>query len=300
MEVLRLLLEAPLASAAALMPNAKGRLPLHCAAIHGTAEAVRLLLEAVPEAALTPFAGGCLALHWAASYGETEMVRLLLETAPEAALRADAGGRLPLHGAAMHGDEERVRLLLEAAPAAALTADARGWLPLHSAARIVIVPMRLLLEAAPEAAMREAHGRLPLEIFLDAAAEAHCNFTYFSHFLENARLLVRATEPEAALSALEKAGELGLPFFADLAACTALSPAQWQRMPDPCPGLAAILPAVLARSPAEAGQLVFCLPARMRRRLRTGALCLGRVQKERHMELPSVLVGQMLALAAGP
>ena len=70
----------------------------------------------------------------------------------------------------------------------------------------------------------------------------------------------------------------------DLAACTALSPRQ--RMLAPCPGLGAALPAVLARS--------------VRQRLRLGALCLGRAQKEHCTELPAALVGQVLALASGP
>ena len=65
------------------------------------------------------------------------------------------------------------------------------------------------------------------------------------------RLLLPASPPEAALatalSAPEKAGQMALPLFADLAACTALAPEQWQRMPAPCPGLGAALPAVLAR-----------------------------------------------------
>ena len=118
-------------------------------------------------------------------------------------------------------------------------------------------------------------------------------------FLEAARLLLPATPPDAALSALWAAGEVGLPLFADLAACTALSPEQWRRVPAPCPALGAALPAVLARSAAEAVLLVGRLPAGVRRRLRTGALCLGRAQRECSTQLPAGLAGRALALAAG-
>ena len=117
-------------------------------------------------------------------------------------------------------------------------------------------------------------------------------------YLETARLLLPATPPGPALVALVQAGEVALALFADLAACTALSPAQWWRVPRPCSALGAALPAVLARSVAEAALLVGRLPAEVRQRLRTGALCLGRAQRECRFEVPSALVGQVLALAA--
>ena len=190
-----------------------------------------------------------------------------------------------------------MRMLLEIAPWAALTKDARGRLPLHIAARWGSAELaQLLLEAAPAAAMAELAGHLPLEIALfQAQTEGDP-----ARFLSTARLLLPATLPERALAALEQAGEIVLHLFVDLAACVELSPAQWQRVPAPCPDLGAALPAVLARSEAEAALPVGCLPAKMRRRLRAGALCLGRAQRVRHMELPAALVGQVLALAAGP
>ena len=45
---------------------------------------------------------------------------------------------------------------------------------------------------------------------------------------------------------------------------------------------------------------VGCLPAEVRQCLRTGALCLGRAQLEHQIELPTDVVGQVLALAAAP
>ena len=161
----------------------------------------------------------------------------------------------------------------------------------------------MLLEAAPAAAATAARRGLPLKVTVDEAqrcSEEYHNRGRCAGCMQTARLLLPATPLEGALSALEEAGEVALPLFADLAACTALSPEQWQRMPAPCPALGAALPAVLARSAAEAALLVARLPDEARQRLRTGALCLGRVQRERRIELPAALVGQVLALVAGP
>ena len=234
-------------------------------------------------------------------------MRTLLEVAPATALSKDSEGWLPLHFAAEGGSAEAVCLLLEVAPAAALmstTTHAAGSLPLHIAVwhgHAAVV--RLLLEAAPAAALAESKDGLPLKVALDQAADPWDDD--FQDYLESARLLLPATPPEYALSALleaseVEAGEAALPLFADLAACTALSPGQWQRVPGPCPALAAALPAVLARSAAEAALLVGRLPAEVRQRLRTGALCLARAQRKHHAELPAVLLGQVLALAAEP
>ena len=331
-EVVRLLLEA--APSAALTPNARGCLPLHYAAIHGTAEAVRLLLEAAPEAALSADAGGRLPLHVAAGRDSADAVSLLLKAAQAAALTADAEGCLPLHRAAFNGSGEVVHLLLEAALGAALTANAQGCPPLYLAAlagnaevvRLLleaapaaaliakkwgVLPLhvaafdgsakvvRLLLEVAPAAAARRALGRLPLEVALSQARHYETDSDH-ARYLESARLLLPATPPEAAVLALEQAGEAELSLFADLAACTALSTEQWQRVPAPCPALGAALPTVLARSATEAALLVCHLPAEARQRLRTAALCLGRAQREHDLEVPAALVGQVLALAARP
>ena len=164
----------------------------------------------------------------------------------------------------------------------------------------------MLLEAAPAAALAEANGGLPLAVALDQATHNESIFHDRARYLETARLLLPASPPEATLAALKKTGKVALPLFADLVACTALSPEQWQRMPPAvllqyfCPGLAAALPAVLARSVLEAALLMEFLPFETCRRLRIGALCLGRAQRVLGVELPAALVGQVLALAAGP
>ena len=294
----RLLLEA--APAAALAVDAAGRLPLRfvAAALRKDTEVVRRLLEATSAAALT--AQGWLPLHFAAGNGSAEAVRLLLDAAPAAALTADAQGQLPLHEAASSGSAEAVRLLLDAAPAAALRADVDGWLPLHEAASVGNAEaVRLLLEAAPAAAAKGIiAGTLPLDLALVELCRMIENGQ--APCLEAARLLLPATPVERALSALEAADEVALPLYADLAACTALSPEQWQRVPAPCPALGTALPAVLARSAAEAALLVGRLSAEVRQRLRTGALCMVRAQRVYEIELPVALVGQVLALAARP
>ena len=293
----RMLLEA--APATALVPDSSGQLSLHEAAWGGSSEAVRLLLEAAPAAALIAGAEGYLPLHLAAADGSAEQVRLLLEAAPEAALTADVRGCLPLHFAAGAGSAEQVRLLLEAAPEAALTADAEGRLPLHFAAdRGNTEAVPLLLEKAPEAAMVSTVERLPLEIVLDRARSS--GVQNLPGYLEVARLLLSASPLERALPALEKAGEVAQPLFVDLAACKALSARQWWRLPYRCPALGAALPAVLVRCTVEAARLVAHLPDKVRQGLHTAALCLVRAQRVLGVELPAALVGQVLALAAGP
>ena len=157
----------------------------------------------------------------------------------------------------------------------------------------------MLLEAAPASVTSVAGGEYPLNFALYQPTHSVEDLDP-APYLEAARLLLPGTPPEYALTALEEAGEVALPLFATLAACTALSPEQWQRVPAPCAGLGAALPAVLARSAAEAALLVDHLPAEGRQRLRTGALCLVRAQKECRLELPASVLGQVLALVAGP
>ena len=86
--------------------------------------------------------------------------------------------------------------------------------------------------------------------------------------------------------------------YVPLAARLPLVPAEWSRLPVPCPGLGAALPAVLRRSDAVAALLVSHLPAGERGRLRTGALCLARAQHVHGMPPPVGLLRMLLAAAA--
>jgi len=75
-----------------------------------------------------------------------------------------------------------------------------------------------------------------------------------------------------------------------------LTAAQWQQVPAPCPGLGGALPAVLARSEAEAALLVPRLPPADAARLRTFALALHRAQRRMHIFLPAELARHVLSL----
>ena len=76
------------------------------------------------------------------------------------------------------------------------------------------------------------------------------------------------------------------------------TPAEWARVPTPCPGLGAALHAVLACSKAEAVALVRCLPAAERERLRIAALCIKRAERRRRrVSLPCELLRPPLAAA---
>eukprot|EP00887_Chlorella_sp_A99_P000710 scaffold5.g710.t1 len=85
--------------------------------------------------------------------------------------------------------------------------------------------------------------------------------------------------------------------LADLAASRPLSPVEWVALPSPCPGLERALPAVLARSPDEAAQLVAHLPAAAVGRLRALALSLARLQRRLCLELPEDIVRRILAVS---
>eukprot|EP00887_Chlorella_sp_A99_P000622 scaffold5.g622.t1 len=83
----------------------------------------------------------------------------------------------------------------------------------------------------------------------------------------------------------------------DLTASRSLLSADWAALPSPCPGLACALPAVLARSPAEAAQLVAHLPPLAQSRLHMLALSLAHLQRRLDLELPEGVVRRILVAA---
>lgn len=90
--------------------------------------------------------------------------------------------------------------------------------------------------------------------------------------------------------------DAALPLFGEVAARWPLLPELWHELvPCPCPGLAAALPAVLARSVDEAACLVRHLPEAERQRLHTAALCLGRAQRVHEVPLPPAIAAKVLA-----
>lgn len=167
--------------------------------------------------------------------------------------------------------------------------------PLHFAAangRLAIA--RRLVAAAPSAgAFTDRDGEVPLALALD------------NRRLRVARLLLRRADlppndtPEL-LGLLAETGAAARHLYPLLAARMPLTPAQWRSIPPGCPGLAAALPAVLARSASEARCLVACLPADDRAALRAGALALARAQRSAGVELPPALVTRLLLEALAP
>ena len=230
-------------------------------------ELVRQLLASVPDPAATVAATtsvGLNAVHFAAAApGAAQVLRLLIDAKPAAAAATDSLGSTPLHGAASRGNVEAVRLLLEAAPSSA--------------------------------SMENNRGKMPFE----AMHFAHCasGRRWAADGYNTALQLMSASGQPASrlLRSLKAAVPAALPLFAALAARYPLTPADWSLVPSPCPGLAAALPAVLARSATEAALLMAHLPEPERRCLRCAALALHRAQAVADVELPQPLVWRILA-----
>lgn len=207
----------------------------------------------------------------------------------------------PLHAAARAGSQRCVAALL-AAGASLLARDKGHWVALHACADAGHSgpALRSLLSAAPEAALaRDADGRTPLALALRGChAEA-------AQLLRQAAPLPPVREVLAALSRARarSLGETVLDgwiwgLYPALAARQRLTAAEWARLPEPCPGIGAALPAVLQRSPAEAALLCRHLPRSVRQRLRCAAQCLARAHAQAGVQLPAPIVGHVLALSA--
>eukprot|EP00887_Chlorella_sp_A99_P000669 scaffold5.g669.t1 len=186
-----------------------------------------------------------------------------------------------------------------AASETATAADLIGYLALHWAAwQGHPAAMQLLLAAGPGSGRAlTSNGRSVLQL---AASQAH---------LSSSRVLVgRSVAPACQLivdllaaaqdpNATPECREVVHTLLANLATSRALSTADWARLPSPYPGLERALRAVLARSAAEAAQLVAHLPDVMRGRLRTLALSLARLQGRLELELPESIVCRILTVA---
>lgn len=278
-------------------------LPLHlaarCAEGEAGAAAIGMLLTVYPAAAQVADHDGYLPLHHAAEFGSEAAVSQLLAAHPAAAGVADRNGMLPLHLAAQSEREAAVRRLLAAHPAAALVQDSQGRTPLHHAVMHTHTYMPysvsaavMLLAAHPAAALaQDGEGRTPLQVAIRHHRFEAASVLFPASGMSAAQVLDRcAALPNYLQSWLP-------PLFAALAAHLPLTPQQWQRLPTPCAGLGCALPAVLARSEAEAALLVAHLPPADAERLRTAALSLHRLQRRLQLELPAQLLGRMMALA---
>ena len=264
------------------------------AAICGDVEALLAALAAGVDP--NPLRGALTALQWSSACGHLACVQALLAAAADCHVR-DETGRTALTHAALRGNVEIIGELLAAGcdPAAA---DVDGWTALRWATQCGHVDAaRALAAAAPHLALLpDKKGRLPLEAALASRrfAVARC-------------LLEHGAQPPAsqALAALEAARchcqLFPYPFppslYTPVVARQPLTPADWALVPAPCPGLSAALPAVLARSDAEAALLVARLPADERERLQAAALCLHRAERAHGLSLPLVLLRPLLLAA---
>ena len=121
-----------------------------------------------------------------------------------------------------------------------------------------------------------------------------------AHALEAARCLLAVGDAPSLLAALARwQYRCVQPLYADLAARLPLTPEQWAQVPAPCAGLLWALPAVLARSEAEAAALVRHLPVGERRRLQVAVLVLGRAGMRTSAPLPAPIVERLLFAALG-
>jgi ankyrin repeat protein len=167
---------------AALLDRARGgSLPLHLAMLHrGSADAVRLLIAAGPQALRERNSSGSLPLHLAAEFSTRAVVECVSDAWPGALREADGLGGLPLHRAAESriGSEgwspdvppERLgvaQLLARRYRPALRAKDKNGWLPLHVACRYGSPAVAgILAREWPRALRRRtrAEGWVPLHI----------------------------------------------------------------------------------------------------------------------------------------
>lgn len=262
---------------------------------------MELLLQAAPAVATDP--AHDTPLHLAIQRGHTEVVRRLLQAAPAAAMRRyrdsqwqlDSRWQLPLHVAVRAGNIDIVGLLAAAAPAAIATQDAFGRTPLRLA-------LATHQGSTQEALVRHLVAALPA-LGNDAAQQQlllrEVEGCLASSRIGAARALLACMPCSPALLELLSDYDVGgsgteRSLFADLVERQPLSQAEWDVVPFPCPGLASALPTVLARSEAEAGQLVAHLSPGEQRCLRTAALCLHRASRR---QLPAPLSSRILAEA---
>lgn len=217
-------------------------------------------------------------------------------------------GWRPLHLAASTGAPAAVAALLAAGadPAAIDHPDhLRSWSALHYAAARYdsCKQARLLIAAAPHTALFRSSGGGEQPEQLGACSsgggQTPLQLALFLRSDAARPLLAEAPlpPPSSILPALLYAGKWALPLYPVWAARQPLSPADWARLPHDLPGLGAALPAVLHRSEAEAAQLVRHLMPADRQRLRTGALCLARAERQGRLPpLPTPIVWCILAL----
>lgn len=205
-----------------------------------------------------------------------------------------------------------MQLLLEAAPGLATALDGDGNSPLACAARSGCPKIvGLLLAAAPETALqRNKEGLLPLELALVRKVGGWQNGSVYrsgwpcrgsTDRIRTGLALLRQCGAADVLPVLATVEDrLAEPLFVEAVRRWRLLPEQWAQVPVPCPGLAAALPAVLARQDTEgAAQVMRRLREGHREQLQAAAHCLARAQRQLELALPMGVMWNVLAAVWG-
>ena len=225
-------------------------------------------------------------LHRAAFGGHASCVAALLEAGADPHARK-TNKATPLHSAAFGGSTACVAALL-AAGASPTAVNDGGSTPALDAAFFNRVPvLQALLAADPSVALlRNGTGRAPLTVALQFCRVDAARCLLAGAGLPPMEEMLAAVEN--ALPTFSRGGEVQqAPLYTLLVERAPLTPEQWGRIPTPCAGLGAALPAVLERSTEEACLLVHRLPPADRARLHTFAVSLARVQRGLPASLPT-------------
>ena len=256
-----------------------GAEPLHHAAGNPTAEAAAAALHALVAAGADVRAkdgDGAEPLHSAARNESAEAAAAAIAgLAAEADVRArDNDGDEPLHWAAGNVSAKAASVAVQALLAAGADVGAQntsGSTPLHFASAYGNLDAALaLLAAGADLQAVNVGGETPLDLAIGKG-----------HF-DMAAAIVRAGPADAVLEALCSCSKLtdGAQqlFPVAIASHLPLSPRQWARIPAHHPFLSSALPTALAHSVDQASHLVCRLAPANAQRLRTFALCIGRLQ----------------------
>lgn len=142
----------------------QGRTPLHWAAIAGSADSARLLLECGARPQVRSGASGETPLHVAAYHDSVAVAEILLEHGVDAGA-PDASGATPLHWAAQSQQGRVVPVLLEWGAELDAQQDHTGHTPLHWACRTGPAnTVQALLDAGAKVDLPAVDGRTPLHV----------------------------------------------------------------------------------------------------------------------------------------
>ena len=166
-----------------------GYLPIHLAAMSGSAKSIEILLKFDPDAAAATKeainGSRRLPLHFACSYGTNtnlSSIQVLYDAYPEAILARIDNGYTPLDNARSSGNQPAIDFLqtqlVYAQQAQDMTAmttiDDDGWLPLHRALKddASLGSIKLLMRANPAAVqVADQNGVYPVHLACEFSSE---------------------------------------------------------------------------------------------------------------------------------